>query len=165
MDAKEIFLRIWHREAKTTARVIRAFPAESVGFTPHERSRSIRELAWQCVMDERVIEKIIDGANHLRDVPPRPPAPETMEEIAAAYEQAHRQAAEKMFRPEAQFSKMVTVTTRGGSIDLEQAETLWSNLLDQIHHRGQLTIYLRQAGGKVPSIYGPSGDETLSFGA
>jgi uncharacterized damage-inducible protein DinB len=36
---------------------------------------------------------------------------------------------------------------------------LWFLLCDQIHHRGQLSVYLRMAGGKVPSIYGPSGDE------
>ena len=165
MDAKEIFLRIWEREAKTTQKVMRAFPPESLGFKPHERSRSIRDLAWQCVIDERVIEKILDGANDLRNAPPNPHPPEKMEEIAAAHEAAHSSAAEKMRRPETQFSKIVTVTMRGGSVQLEQAETIWGNLLDQIHHRGQLTIYLRQAGGKVPSIYGPSGDEAMSFGA
>jgi uncharacterized damage-inducible protein DinB len=36
---------------------------------------------------------------------------------------------------------------------------LWAMLADQIHHRGQLSVYLRMAGGKVPSIYGPSADE------
>lgn len=162
MDAKEIFLRIWDREAKTTAKVFRAFPLESLGVKPHERSRSIRDLAWQCVIDERVIEKIIDGFGDLRNVPPSPPPPETMEEIAAAYETAHREASEKMRLPKTEFSKTVTVTMRGGSIQLEQAETLWGNLLDQVHHRGQLTVYLRQAGGKVPAIYGPSGDEAMS---
>jgi uncharacterized damage-inducible protein DinB len=35
----------------------------------------------------------------------------------------------------------------------------WFMLCDQIHHRGQLSVYLRMVGGKVPSIYGPSGDE------
>jgi uncharacterized damage-inducible protein DinB len=163
MDVKEIFERIWQREAKTTARVIRAFPANKLEFKPHERSRSIRDLAWQCVIDERVIEKIIEGASNLRNVPASPPPPETMEEIALAYEKAHREASEKMRRPETQFSRSVTVTMRGGSIQLEQAETIWGNLLDQVHHRGQLTVYLRQAGGKVPSIYGPSGDEAQSF--
>lgn len=163
MDAKEIFLRIWDREAKTTAKVFRAFPHASLAVKPHERSRSIRDLAWQCVIDERVIEKIIDGSNDLRNVPPSQPPPQTMEEIALAYETAHRDASEKMRRPETQFSKTVTVTMRGGSIELEQAETIWGNLLDQIHHRGQLTIYLRQAQGKVPSIYGPSADEAMNF--
>lgn len=140
MDAKEIFLRIWDREAKTTVKVIRAFPKDNLDRKPHERSRSIRDLAWQCVIDERVIDKIIDGANDLRNVPPCAPPPETMEEIASAHELAHREASEKMRRPETQFSKNVTVTLRGGSIQLEQAETMWGNLLDQIHHRGQLSL-------------------------
>jgi uncharacterized damage-inducible protein DinB len=35
----------------------------------------------------------------------------------------------------------------------------WFVLHDQIHHRGQLSVYVRMAGGKVPSIYGPSHDE------
>jgi len=39
---------------------------------------------------------------------------------------------------------------------------LWFLLCDQIHHRGQLSVYLRMADGKVPSIYGPSGDEPWS---
>lgn len=163
MDAKEIFLRIWDREALTTTKVFRAFPPSSLDLKPHERSRSIRDLAWQCVIDERVIGKIIDGVNDLRNVPSSPPPPQTMEEIAAAHELAHREASEKMRRPETQFSKTVTVTLRGGSIQMEQAETIWGNLLDQIHHRGQLTVYLRQAEGRVPAIYGPSGDEGMSF--
>ncbi|HEV2420089.1 MAG TPA: DinB family protein [Candidatus Acidoferrales bacterium] len=163
MDAKEIFLRIWDREAKTTAKVFRAFPLAGLDVKPHERSRSIRDLAWQCVTDEGVIEKIIDGVTDLRDVPPSPPPPQTMEEVASAYEAAHRAASEKMRRLETQFSKTVTVSMRGGCVQLEQAETIWGNLLDQIHHRGQLTIYLRQAQGKVPAIYGPSGDEGMGF--
>jgi uncharacterized damage-inducible protein DinB len=36
---------------------------------------------------------------------------------------------------------------------------LWFILFDAIHHRGQLSAYLRPMGGKVPSIYGPSADE------
>ena len=38
-------------------------------------------------------------------------------------------------------------------------ETLWDFLFDAIHHRGQLTAYLRPMGGKVPAVYGPSADE------
>lgn len=165
MDAKEIFLRIWEREAKTTVRVFRAFPEDQLGVKPHDRSRSIRELAWQCVIDEGVIEKIIDGASDLRNVPPSPPPPETIAEIAEAYQAAHHSALRKMRLPTTEFSKTVTVLMPRGSIELEQAETLWGNLLDQVHHRGQLTIYLRQAGGRVPAIYGPSGDEAAGFPA
>src|SRR6267142_2028476 len=43
--------------------------------------------------------------------------------------------------------------------DLRRLDVLWFMLNDQIHHRGQLSVYLRMAGGKVPAIYGPSKDE------
>jgi uncharacterized damage-inducible protein DinB len=44
--------------------------------------------------------------------------------------------------------------------DLRKVDVLWSTLQDQIHHRGQFSVYLRMAGGKVPSIYGPTADES-----
>jgi uncharacterized damage-inducible protein DinB len=44
-------------------------------------------------------------------------------------------------------------------IDVPLGKMMWMNLLDAIHHRGQLSVYLRPMGGKVPSIYGPSGDD------
>jgi uncharacterized damage-inducible protein DinB len=43
--------------------------------------------------------------------------------------------------------------------DVRKLDFLWLMLTDQIHHRGQLSVYARMAGGKVPSIYGPSFDE------
>lgn len=43
--------------------------------------------------------------------------------------------------------------------DIPLMEFLWYSLFDHIHHRGQLSVYLRMVG-KVPSIYGPSGDES-----
>ena len=44
--------------------------------------------------------------------------------------------------------------------DFRVAEVLWMTVQDQIHHRGQFSVYLRLAGAKVPSIYGPTADET-----
>jgi uncharacterized damage-inducible protein DinB len=43
--------------------------------------------------------------------------------------------------------------------DVPLGDFVWFILHDQIHHRGQLSVYLRMAGGKVPSIYGPTADE------
>ena len=42
---------------------------------------------------------------------------------------------------------------------VRKADILWTMLMDSVHHRGQFSIYLRLVGAKVPSIYGPSGDE------
>ena len=43
--------------------------------------------------------------------------------------------------------------------DIPKIDFLWFLLHDQIHHRGQFSVYLRMADGKVPSIYGPTADE------
>jgi uncharacterized damage-inducible protein DinB len=44
-------------------------------------------------------------------------------------------------------------------------DALWLELFDHIHHRGQFSVYVRLAGAKLPSIYGPTADEPLSVGA
>ena len=162
MDAKEIFLRVWEREFQTSVRVFKEFPEDRLEAKPHERLNSVRDLAWQCAIDEGVIEKILDGQNDLRNLPPAVPPPKNMGEIIATYESSHRRAFAKMSRiSEAEFSKMVTVVLPAGQWEFPQPEAFWNNLMDEVHHRGQLTVYLRQVGGKVPSIYGPSGDEPM----
>ncbi len=170
-SSKETFLRIWDREFRTTLNVLRSFPDQALQTRPHERSRTARDLAWQCVTDEHVIAAIADKPIHdLRNVPPAPAPPENMREIGAAYEAAHAKAVRKIESlSEEEFARTVTSILKGRDPRSEHAfewkmpqpDALWANLMDQVHHRGQLTIYLRQAGGKVPSIYGPSGDEPV----
>jgi uncharacterized damage-inducible protein DinB len=59
-----------------------------------------------------------------------------------------------------QFSETVKFPVAPKTIgDVPKGQFLWMLLCDQIHHRGQFSIYLRMAGGKVPSIYGPTADE------
>jgi len=66
---------------------------------------------------------------------------------------------------EDEFNRTVSCLLPGGEWKMPQPEAFWGNLMDEVHHRGQLTVYLRLAGGKVPSIYGPSRDEAPAFGA
>jgi uncharacterized damage-inducible protein DinB len=163
MGAQETFRRIWDSEFRTTVKVFRAFPAGHLDLKLHERSRSVRDLAWQCVIDERVMGTVLEKTQHdLRNVPPDQPAPITMEEIVTAFSTAHETATRKLSSlTEDEFGRTVTSILAFGEWKAPQPEVLWSNLLDQVHHRGQLTVYLRQAGGKVPSIYGPSGDQPV----
>lgn len=163
MSAQDTFRKIWNSEFCTTVSVFRSFRPEHLDLKPHERSRSVRDLAWQCVIDERVMGTILEKTEHdLRNASPAQPPPETMEEIVSAYSNAHEFAAQKLGSlTEDQFGRTVTSILKFGEWKAPQPEVLWSNLLDQVHHRGQLTVYLREAGGKVPSIYGPSGDEPV----
>jgi uncharacterized damage-inducible protein DinB len=48
---------------------------------------------------------------------------------------------------------------RNAFADVRSIDSIWGVIMDNIHHRGQFSVYLRMVGGKVPSIYGPSHDE------
>jgi uncharacterized damage-inducible protein DinB len=59
-----------------------------------------------------------------------------------------------------EFNKLIKFYTGPNRLsDLRKADIFWTGIQDTIHHRGQFSVYLRMAGGKVPSIYGPSADE------
>ncbi len=50
----------------------------------------------------------------------------------------------------------------GATVTFRRADARWMFFYDSIHHRGQMTVYLRAVGGRVPSIYGGSADEPWS---
>jgi uncharacterized damage-inducible protein DinB len=90
-----------------------------------------------------------------------PAAPDSADAVLAALEEAHAKTGALLrgLRDE-DLGKSVQFFTGPGKIgDISLFEILWSMTFDQIHHRGQFSIYLRMAEGKVPSIYGPSADE------
>jgi len=159
---KQQFLDAFEREHERTMRVLRAYPDDQSDFKPHERSRSAREIAWPLVLgQERLMMKAITTGFDWSKPPGSPPStPARVSEIAAALEQAHQKVAgafkdldEAKLDGSVQF--FVAPKTLG---DYPTMDFLWYLLFDHIHHRGQLSVYLRMVG-KVPAIYGPSGDE------
>ena len=90
-----------------------------------------------------------------------PSPPESWDELLGALEKAHADFAELVRSTpdeelEAPVKFFVGPHTMG---DVPRLAFAWFILSDQIHHRGQFSVYLRMADGKVPSIYGPSLDE------
>ncbi|MFL5579381.1 MAG: DinB family protein [Gemmatimonadaceae bacterium] len=157
-DARSRFLETFRRECATTKKVLRAFPAERADLKPHERSNSAQQLAFTFVIECAMAMKVLRGEPLGPAGFPTPPG--TWEETLAAFDratqemEAHLQKASPHLEGTLQF---FTGPKQMGEWTLE--DFLWFLLHDQIHHRGQLTVYLRMAGGKVPSIYGPSLDE------
>ncbi|MHB8338251.1 MAG: DinB family protein, partial [Ignavibacteriaceae bacterium] len=90
-----------------------------------------------------------------------PQAPNTVEELIAAYESSYKVLVERIKNTsEEDLNKTVKFPVAPKKMgDVRCIDLAWMMLLDMIHHRGQFSIYLRMAGGKVPSIYGPSADE------
>jgi uncharacterized damage-inducible protein DinB len=146
------------REFPTTMRVLKAYPADKGDLKPHAKSKTARELAWIFVTEEKACEMALDGALELGKLPT---APATLPEVIASYEKAHAQFVDRLKEtPDADLNKTVKFMTGPKQMgDIRRMDVLWFMLMDSVHHRGQMTVYLRMADGKVPSIYGPSADE------
>jgi uncharacterized damage-inducible protein DinB len=161
-SAKRQFLEAYEREHATTMRVLRAYPTDQLDLRPHPSCRTARELAWVFALESGLGAMIF--ADALAAGPPAgeaPPAPDSWEEILSAIEQGHRAFAD-LVRSTSDADLLKTAKFFVGPQtmgDVRRIDFAWFLLSDEIHHRGQFSIYLRMAGGKVPSIYGPSGDE------
>lgn len=159
---KQLFLESYEREHAITMRVLRAYPADRAELRPHPRCKTARELAWVFTL-ERDLGTMVFNDAFASGAPPGspPPAPESWEEVLVAFEQAHRDFGQlvRATPDEVLFQKVRFFTGPGTLSDVRRIDFLWFLLSDEIHHRGQFSIYLRMADGRVPSIYGPSGDE------
>src|SRR6266540_2965573 len=135
MSEKKAFLDAWEREAATTVKLLRAYPGGKETLKPHDTCRSAKELAWTFAFEGAAAAQAVKGEFKF---PPTnmPTMPDTWQGTVGEIERV--------------FKKMG---------DVRRQDFLWLMLNDMIHHRGQFSVYLRMAGGKVPSIYGPSKDE------
>ena len=159
MTEKEMFLQMFEREHGITLKVLKAYPAAKADFKPHERSKSGKDLAWVFVIEQQVV--VAGALAGAIDFSKMTPAPATMQGVIAAYEKTHPQMVAKL-KQASEAALNATVKFPVGPkqmADLRVLDVLWGMLHDEIHHRGQLSVYVRLAGGKVPSIYGPSADE------
>jgi uncharacterized damage-inducible protein DinB len=157
MNTRDFFIQRFRAERPAFVNVLRAMPTEKLDYKPHERNTAAGDLAWFLVLElQRLVELLQKGETHWQ----QPPRPATTEEIATAYEAA----ADDMERTlassdEASWERDGSMFYNGKLMMKRPAgETVWNFFFDAIHHRGQLTVYLRPMGGKVPSTYGPTAD-------
>jgi uncharacterized damage-inducible protein DinB len=151
-DERALFIRFWEHEAKTTRNVLARIPEGST-YRPDPKSRTAQEIAWQIACEERVIIEAIESGR----IAWNPPAvPATMKDVLDTYE---LQSADVIRRwkalPQAQWEGSIELSGR----QRPASRMAWSFLFDIVHHRGQITTYLRPMGSTVPQIYGPSADE------
>ena len=159
MDEKALFLRFWEKEAATTRKVMSRIP-EGSDYRPDPKSRTAREIAWLIVREEIVL---VDGLEKGTMPWEELPAPATMKEILEAYDRAHQTMTKRLQSIDpARWALRVPFTFQGQEVMNETGyDNAWSFLFDIIHHRGQLSTYLRAMGSTVPQIYGPSADEPM----
>jgi uncharacterized damage-inducible protein DinB len=159
MDEKALFLRFWEKESAVTRTVISRIP-EGSDYRPDPKSRTAREIAWLIVREQIVLgEGLERGSLEWQEVP----APDTMAEVLGAYDRHHDQLTKAMRSlPAASWERQVPFMYGGAEVMRDTGyANAWGFLFDIIHHRGQLSTYLRPMGSKVPQIYGPSADEPM----
>lgn len=152
MDEKVLFTDFWTKESKTTSKVMARIP-EGSDYKPDPRSRTAQQIAWQIVCEEKMIIEALETGTAVWSPPPVPP---TVKEIVDAYDRLN---GEMPARWKAIPDERWTGTVRFFGRDRSASAMAWSFLFDIVHHRGQISTYLRPMGSTVPQIYGPSGDE------
>ena len=160
MDHKAFFLKYWEKEGPATRRVIGRIPEDRSDYRADPKARTARELAWLIVREEgALIEGLEKGTIEWVEMP----APASMGEIVAQYDQQHDLLTKRLQAVhESRWNEPLPFLFNGHEVMRETGyDMAWGFLLDQIHHRGQLSTYLRPMGAKVPSIYGPSADEQM----
>lgn len=154
---REFYLERRKAEQPAFLKVLRALPPDRLDYTPHERSPSARQLVWTLASELRSCLDVVREGRAEWKSDPAPPLDEMLrffeqwsnelvERVAAVSDQAWEHPAQFFFN-----GKQVSEQPAGSF--------LWMVHFDAIHHRGQLSAYLRPMGAKVPAIYGPSADE------
>ena len=157
--AKEQFLKAYRTEFETTKKIMKCYPADKPDFKPAERSNSALALMWTFALEQSVVDAALKGTLTLTGK--FPPPPPTIKEVIAAYEHGVQEVEKTLATvPESRLHEKVTFFTGPKQMgEVPIIDIMWFMLMDAVHHRGQLSVYIRMQGGKVPSIYGPSADE------
>ena len=160
MSEKQMFQEAWGKESALTVKLLKAYPADQTDLKPHPSCRSTKDLAWTFVFEGVAGSQAVQG--EMKFPPPNMPAmPATWDGMITEVEKALNVIGDKVRGvDDAQLNTTVKFKTGPKQVsDLRRMDVLWFLLNDMIHHRGQFSVHLRMAGGKVPSIYGPSKDE------
>ena len=153
----EFYLRRWKFEQRVTKRILAAVPAEQGDYRPHPGSMSARRLSVHLAATEMwFLDGVIEHKFKDDDLPP-PDELRAGPEMAGWYEENFARRLEKLEKLSAEH--LATPVNYIGLLKEPAVTYLSFGLRHSVHHRGQLSSYLRPMGAKVPAIYVESGDQ------
>jgi uncharacterized damage-inducible protein DinB len=156
-SSREYFSECFASEKPRFVRVLKAVPADQGGYRPHPRSTSAGDLVWLLATELQDACELVDRGEV--NYTPRP-APSVTEAVAAYERNAGELEKRLPSVTDAQWEKPAKFLANGQVVwETSLGDMLFGFLFDAIHHRGQLSSYLRPMGATVPSIYGPSADD------
>ncbi|HEX3233630.1 MAG TPA: DinB family protein [Gemmatimonadales bacterium] len=162
MNELERFRQVWDMEAGLTTKVLEALPTTQYDYRPDPKGRSLGEMAWHLSEIEGYISYgITKGAVTFQEAPPNLKRPREVQLLAPGYRRVHDDAVARLADlTDAQLNREVQFVDQR----LPIRTILWgAMLMHLIHHRGQLSMMCRLAGGVPPSIYGPNREEMAAM--
>jgi len=156
MTLRDFYLERRRAEFPVFLSVLKALPADRLDYKPHDRSPSAEQLVWTLATELRAcVEAAREYKTEWKADPPRP-----MREMIALFEEWSNDLTDVVSTMEESSWDRVAQFHYGGKVVSEQpvGQFLWFIHFDAIHHRGQLSSYLRPMGSTVPAIYGQSAD-------
>jgi uncharacterized damage-inducible protein DinB len=156
MTLRDFYLKRAKAEFPVFLKVLKALP-EDLSYKPHDRSPSAQQLAWTVTSELKALVDVVDtGKSEWVDV-----TPPGLDEMIGMYEKWSTELLDKVAKLDDAAQERNAQFLYKGTVVMERptVEFLWDFMFDAIHHRGQLSAYLRPMGSKVPSIYGPSADD------
>jgi uncharacterized damage-inducible protein DinB len=161
----ETFLKSWNREAEGTAKLLRALPATQYDFRPDATGRSLGELAWHLAEGDAYMSQWVEsGKFDMGTKPPNIERPRTVEALAPGFERIHQEAVARIQNLKPEDLDRTLPFFNGQQTPIRAI--LWDMILAHgIHHRGQLALMCRLAGGQCPGLYGPNREEMAAMRA
>jgi uncharacterized damage-inducible protein DinB len=155
--ARDFFAESLKAEGPKFVRVLKAIPADKASYKPHDRCSSAADIAWLLASELHDACEIVDKGQVEFVMQPAPAVPQSVE----AYERNLKDLEARVAKmSDAAWDRTANFLVDGKSVwQAPAGDMLFGFLFDAIHHRGQLSSYLRPMGAKVPSIYGPSADD------
>jgi uncharacterized damage-inducible protein DinB len=156
MTLREFYVERLRAERPAFLAVLKSIPPEKVAYKPHDRSPSAEQLVWTLTGE---LQACVDAATKRQaEWQSRPNI--GVAEMIAKYEQLSSELADIAASMDEEAWNGSAEFLYNGKVVSERpiGQFLWFILFDAIHHRGQLSTYLRPMGSTVPAIYGPSAD-------
>jgi uncharacterized damage-inducible protein DinB len=156
-NVREYYAQCFKNEKPVFIKVMKAVPPDQAAYKPHPRSSSAGDLLWLLAVELHDACELIDRGEVNYVYKPAP----SVAECIQAYE-THAEALESRLArvDDAKWDSKASLLMDGKPMwETTLGDMLFGFLFDAVHHRGQLSSYLRPMGAKVPSIYGPSADD------
>ena len=154
------FIALWNQEVASTQKILGALTDASLSQPIDSEHRTLGRLAWHT--SDTVKEMMERTGLSIEGAPAHAPVPVSAREISEAYARSAKSLVDQVRANWTDATLLESDSMYGET--WQRGMTALILILHQAHHRGQMTVLMRQAGLKVPGVYGPAMEDWATYG-